>query len=100
MSKEKYIPKSLDETYVPPKDDGLKMKPYDRLQSIFAEIDSKEGKLTTEGQEKLDFLLGVQKEPNVLSKGLSWLKELFQKLDNLIFRKPSRSFNTTYHKRK
>lgn len=99
MSKEKYIPKSLDETYVPPKDDS-KMKPYDRLQSIFAEIDSQDGKLTTEGQEKLDFLLGIQKEPTILSKGLSWIVNLFKKIDEAIFRKPSKSFNTTYHKRR
>jgi len=97
--KKEYIPKSLDETYIPPKEE-YKMSSYERLQSIFAEKDAQEGKLTSEGQEKLDFLLGIEKKPSIFSNTILNIKNILQKIDNSIFRKSPRIFNTTFYKRK
>jgi len=96
--KEVKLPTSLDETYNP--SDEPRMSSYDRLQSIFAEKDAAKGKLTKEGSEKLDFLLGEQSKPSRLSEIFQKIKSFFCKIDNLIFAKRSRQFNTSYSKRK
>ena len=74
--------------------EDLKLKPYDRLQAILSEKDS--GKLTKNGESKLDELLGVVKEKTILDK----IKDFFLKIDSKIFKSPSRMFNTTYYKRR
>lgn len=88
---------SLDETYKPD-ETGVKLNPYDRLQSIFSE--KEDLKLTENASEKLDFLLGEEKEPNKIYLFIKKLKELFNKFDNFLFRKPSRIMNTEFHSRK
>ena len=65
--------------------EDLKLKPYDRLQAILSEKDS--GKLTKNGESKLDELLGN-------------IRDFFLKIDSKIFKSPSRMFNTTYYKRR
>jgi hypothetical protein len=74
--------------------EDLKLKPYDRLQSILSEKDT--GKLTKNGESKLDELLGESKEKTFLDK----IKDLFLKIDSKIFKSPSRMFNTNYYKRR
>lgn len=97
MGKKQKTP-SLDETYVP--SDEPRMCSYDRLQSIFADKDAQEGKLTPEAAEKLDFLLGEEKNPSKFSLIIEKIKSFFGKIDSLIFSKKSRVMNTTYYKRK
>jgi hypothetical protein len=89
---------SLDETYKP--SDEPRMSSYDRLQSIFAENDADKGKLTKEGAEKLDFLLGEEKDQSLFDKFLQKVKSFFDKIDSMIFAKRSRIWNTTYTKRR
>ena len=96
--KEVNLPTSLDETYKP--SDEPRMSSYDRLQSIFAENDATKGKLTKEGSEKLDFLLGDEKDKSIFDKFLQKVKLFFNKIDSMIFAKRSRIFNTTYTKRR
>jgi hypothetical protein len=74
--------------------EDLKLKPYDRLQAILSEKDS--GKLTKNGESKLDELLGNTKKKTFLDK----IKDFFLKIDSKIFKSPSRMFNTTYYKRR
>lgn len=74
--------------------EDLKLKPYDRLQAILSEKDS--GKLTKNGESKLDELLGNTKKKTFLDK----IRDFFLKIDSKIFKSPSRMFNTTYHKRR
>ena len=74
--------------------EDLKMKPYDRLQSILSEKDS--GKLTKNASDRLDELFGDKKEESFLDK----IRKFFHKIDRMIFKPESRIFNTTYHKRK
>jgi hypothetical protein len=74
--------------------EDLKLKPYDRLQSILSEKDT--GKLTKNGESKLDELLGESKEKTFFDK----IKDLFLKIDSKIFKSPSRMFNTNYYKRR
>jgi hypothetical protein len=73
--------------------EDLKLKPYDRLQSILSEKDT--GKLTKNGESKLDELLGESKEKTFFDK----IKDLFLKIDSKIFKSP-RIFNTNYYKRR
>ena len=96
--KEVKLPTSLDETYKP--SDKPRMSSYDRLQSIFAENDADKGKLTKEGAEKLDFLLGEEKDQSLFDKFLQKVKSFFDKIDSMIFAKRSRIWNTTYTKRR
>lgn len=96
--KEVKLPTSLDETYKP--SDEPRMSSYDRLQSIFAENDAAKGKLTKEGSEKLDFLLGEEKKPSRVSKILQKVQAFFNKIDSMIFAKRSRTWNNTYSKRR
>lgn len=96
--KEVKLPTSLDETYKP--SDEPRMSSYDRLQSIFAEKDAEQGKLTPEASEKLDFLLGEVKKPSKISEILEKIKSFFNKIDSMIFAKRSRVWNTTYSKRR
>jgi hypothetical protein len=74
--------------------EDLKLKPYDRLQAILSEKDS--GKLTKNGESKLDELLGNTKKKTFLDK----IRDFFLKIDSKIFKSPSRMFNTTYYKRR
>lgn len=97
MSDKKVKQPSLDETYVPSEDPN-KLNPYDRLQALFSEKDA--GKLTKNGADKLDFLLGETKEPSIFSKIFDKVKSFFDKIDGMIFAKKSRMWNTTYSKRK
>lgn len=96
--KEIKLPTSLDETYKP--SDEPRMSSYDRLQAIFAENDAAKGKLTKEGSEKLDFLLGEEKKSSKLSEIFEKIKSFFNKIDSMIFAKRSRTWNTTYSKRR
>jgi hypothetical protein len=73
--------------------EDLKLKPYDRLQSILSEKDN--GKLTKNASEKLDELFGNNKE-TFLDK----VRNFFLKIDKMIFKSSSRMFNTTFYKRK
>ncbi len=75
-------------------DEDLKLKPYDRLQAILSEKDT--GKLTKNGESKLDELLGNTKKKTFFDK----IKDFFLKIDSKIFKSPSRMFNTTYYKRR
>ncbi len=72
--------------------DDLKLKPYDRLQSILSEKNS--GKLTKNGESKLNELLGQNKK-----KVFNRIKDLFLKIDSFIFKSSSRFSNTNYYKR-
>lgn len=74
--------------------EDLKLKPYDRLQTILSEKDT--GKLTKNGESKLDELLGNTKKKTFFDK----IKDFFLKIDSKIFKSPSRMFNTTYYKRR
>lgn len=74
--------------------ENLKLKPYDRLQSILSEKDS--GKLTQSASSKLDELFGLEKKVTFFDK----VKAFFLKIDNKIFKSSSRTFNTTYYKRR
>jgi hypothetical protein len=74
--------------------EDLKLKPYDRLQAILSEKDS--GKLTKNGESKLDELLGNTKKKTFFDK----IRDFFLKIDSKIFKSPSRMFNTTYYKRR
>jgi hypothetical protein len=96
--KEVKLPTSLDETYKP--SDEPRMSSYDRLQSIFAEKDAEQGKLTPEAVEKLHFLLGEEKRPSKLNQIFEKIKSFFNKIDSMIFAKRSRVWNTTYSKRR
>ena len=91
-SKKNYLPTSLDETY-----DQPKLNPYDRLQAIFSEKDA--GKLTTNASEKLDWLLGEEKEKSIFSKALDKVKGFFSKIDGAIF-SPKSKIGTTFQRRK
>jgi hypothetical protein len=73
--------------------EDLKMRPYDRLQSILSEKSN--GKLTKNASERLDELFGNKKE-GFLNK----IKRFFLKIDRLIFNPGSKMFNTTYYKKK
>jgi hypothetical protein len=73
--------------------EDLKLKPYDRLQSILSEKDN--GKLTKNASEKLDELFDNNKE-TFLDK----VRNFFLKIDKMIFKSSSRMFNTTFYKRK
>ena len=74
--------------------EDLKLKPYDRLQSILSEKDN--GKLTKNASEKLDELFGNKDKETFLDK----VKNFFLKMDKMIFKSSSRMFNTTFYKRK
>ena len=75
--------------------EDLKLKPYDRLQSILSEKDN--GKLTKNASEKLDELFGSKdKETSFFDK----VRDFFLKIDKKIFKSSSRMFNTTFYKRK
>jgi hypothetical protein len=75
-----------------------KMKPYDRLQSIF--VNDKE--LTDKASERLNKLLGeeVVDKKSIFKNIIDSFLSFFSKIDSLIFRKPGRKNNTTYYKRK
>jgi hypothetical protein len=96
MKKKEKMP-SLDETYVPD-ETGLKMNPYDRLQSIFAEKEN--NVLSESAKNKIDFLLGEQKNANKLDITFDKIKRFLIKIDEFIFRKKSRIMNTEFHSRK
>lgn len=87
---------SLDETYVPD-ETGIKLNPYDRLQSIFSQKENLG--LTESASKKLDFLLKKDEEVKKEFSFLTKIKDIFNKLDNFIFRKPSRISNE-FHSRK
>jgi hypothetical protein len=74
--------------------EDFKLKPYDRLQAILSEKDT--GKLTKNGESKLDELLGTTKKITIFDK----IKDFFLKIDSKIFKSPSRMFNTNYYKRR
>jgi hypothetical protein len=88
---------SLDETYLPD-ETGVKLNPYDKLQSIFSENNS--GELTQTAYDKIDYLLGEEKQPNKVNLFLEKLKDIFNKIDNFIFRKNSRKMNNQFYSRK
>jgi hypothetical protein len=72
-----------------------KLPPYQRLKSILTEGD--EPHLTDKASKNLDDLLGIKpSEPTFWDK----VKSFFLKIDEKIFSKPSRKWNTYYHKRK
>jgi len=71
-----------------------KLPPYQRLKTILIEGDSQ---LTEKASKNLDEILGIKpKEPTLWDK----VKDFFLKIDLKIFSKPSRKWNTYYHKRK
>lgn len=74
--------------------EDLKLRPYDRLQSILSEKDN--GKLTKNASDRLDELFGDEKKESFLDK----IRKFFLKIDRLIFKSGSRMYNTTYYKRK
>ena len=77
--------------------DDLKLRPYDRLQSIFSEKDA--GKLTETASEKLDFILGTK--PKFTSRFLlSKIIGFFRKIDGLVFKPRVNKFNNTFSKRR
>jgi hypothetical protein len=73
--------------------EDLKLKPYDRLQSIF----SNDKELTESASKKLDYLLSGDKSSKKSFLGI--LKSFLNKIDSFIFRKDG-IYNTTYYKRK
>lgn len=75
-----------------------KMKPYDRLQSIFAN----DKELTDKASKRLDELLSdkVDSSDKVNKSFIDIILSFFHKIDSFIFRKHSRTNNTTYYKRK
>jgi hypothetical protein len=88
---------SLDETYTPD-ETGVKLNPYDKLQSLFSDKD--DIKLSDSAKEKLDFLLGEEEKPNYLKKIFDKIMNLFSKIDGFIFREKSRIMNNEFHSRK
>ena len=72
-----------------------KLPPYQRLKNILTE--GEEPHLTSKASKNLDDLLGIKPtDPTFWDK----VKFLFKKIDEKIFSKPSRKWNTYYHKRK
>lgn len=69
-----------------------KIKPYDRLQSIF-----KEKELTDKASERLDEILDEKTHKSVIKSIFKYFSTFFIKIDSLIFRK-STSNNNTYYK--
>jgi hypothetical protein len=70
-----------------------KLPPYQRLKTILSEGDEY---LTDKASKNIDEILGIKpKEPNFIRKFLL----LLSKIDSKIFNKPSRKWNTSYHKR-
>lgn len=84
--------------------ENLKLKPYDRLQSIFSEKNS--GKLTENAADKLDYLLSSKNEVDgkieigIFQKIIQSISNFFQKIDGKIFSPKSKKFNTTFQRRK
>ena len=76
------------------KNTDLKLNPYDRLQSILSEKNN--GKLSIKAESKLDELLDIKKKGTIFSK----FKNIFEKIDNFIFRKKIKRNNNIYYKRK
>jgi hypothetical protein len=76
------------------KNTDLKLNPYDRLQSILSEKNN--GKLSIKAESKLDELLDIKKKDTIFSK----FKNIFEKIDNFIFRKKIKRNNNIYYKRK
>lgn len=74
-----------------------KLPPYQRLKNILTDGD--EPYLTNKASRNLDALLGIETkklEPTIFDK----IKSFFLKIDEKIFSKPSRKWNTFYHKRR
>jgi hypothetical protein len=74
--------------------EDLKLKPYDKLQSILSEKNN--GKLTSKASIKIDELLFNEEKETLFSK----IKNFFLKIDQKIFKSKSKMFNTVYYKRK
>jgi hypothetical protein len=71
-----------------------KLPPYQRLKTILTEGDSQ---LTEKSSKNLEEILGIKpKETTFWDK----VKDFFLKIDQKIFSKPYRKWNTYYHKRK
>jgi len=73
--------------------EDLKLKPYDKLRSIF-----NEGELTQKGSANLDDILGIKEEKKITF--LDKIVSLFKKFDSWLFKKPNKMWNTTSYKRK
>ena len=71
-----------------------KLTPYQNLRNILTE--GEQIILTNNGQKNLDQLLEIQKEK---PKNKNKILKFFIKIDNWIFSKKSRKWNTTFYKR-
>lgn len=74
--------------------ENLKLPPYQRLKNI---LKDGEVELTEKASDNLDELLGLKKEKK--SGFLDKIKLFFNKIDSMIFSKPSRTNNNIPHKR-
>ena len=75
--------------------ENQKLPPYQRLKNLLTE--GEETHLTFKASKNLDDLLGIKPtEPTFWSK----VNIFFKKIDEKIFSKPYRKWNTYYHKRK
>lgn len=77
--------------------EDIKLKPYDRLQSIFSEKNT--DKLSKSSASKLDYLLNIDEKSNIFSIWIEKAKSVFSKMDGLIFSKGDRRSNTGFHRR-
>lgn len=71
----------------------MKLKPYDRLQTILSEKNS--GKLTDSASSKLDFLLNEKEKNSFFGK----ISKFFGKIDKFVFPKSNSKMTNQYHKR-
>lgn len=70
-----------------------KLKPYDKLQSILSEGNA--GKLTDSANNKLDFLLDIEKRESFFEKIINF----FKKIDAFVFKTSDNKTTNQYHRR-
>lgn len=73
-------------------EDNLKLRPYDRLKSIYSE--SNDGVLTERAKSNIDDLLGIKPSVSLWNKFCNF----FSKIDSMIFKKSY--YTNNFHKRK
>lgn len=73
--------------------EDIKLKPYDKLQSILSEKNA--GKLTDTASNKLDFLLNVENKKSFFTK----IFYFFKKIDSFVFKKADSQMTNRYHRR-
>lgn len=68
--------------------------PFDRLKDIMSD-----GEISKKAYDNLDELLGIKEDKIQKTTLFSSIKRILLKIDNFLFKKPSRKWNTHYQKR-